>query len=160
MLAGCNSTSRASNPREELALAGASSLRDAFNRGACRQIFDEADEVFRASQTDWLDVCEQMRKKLGLWRSFHTRWNHTDVVPIFRVVVYGEAEFSKGRYQLETVWHFDSGRAELFSLGLSGGGEQMQIPAPRRGPGRLLMDPPPKRALTSYGRWCSSGTTA
>jgi hypothetical protein len=148
------------NPREELALAGAASLRAAFNRGACWQIFDEADDVFRASQADWLDVCEQLRKKLGWWRSFHAQLDRRDGVPINRVVVYGEADFAKGRYHLETVWHFDRGRVELFSLGLWGGSEQIQIPAPRA-PRRLLMDPPPKqKPTTSYGRWCSSDRTA
>jgi len=148
------------NPREKLALAGASSLREAFNRGACRQISDEADEVFRASKADWIEVCEQLRKKAGWWRSFRAQLDHTDAVPIMRVVVYGEAEFSKARYHLETVWHFDGGRAELFSLGLRGSGEQIQIPAPLHAPRRLLMDPPPKQwPTTSYGRWCSSGRT-
>ena len=141
MLAGCNRTDYASNPREKLALAGAAGLREAFNRGACRQIFDDADEVFRVSQTDWLDVCERMLKRLGWWRSFHTQLRRTDGVPI-RVVVYGEAEFAKGRYQVETVWHFDRGRAELFSLILQGGGEQIQIPPLRFGVPRRLMDPP------------------
>jgi hypothetical protein len=149
------------NPREKLALAAAASLHEAFNRGACRQIFDQADEVFRVSQTDWIEVCGQMRKKLGWWWSFHARLDHTDVAPIIKVVVYGSAEFSNGRYRLETAWHFDKGRAELFSLGLRGGGEQIQIPAPLRAPQRLFMDPPPKqKPLTSYDRWCSSDRTA
>jgi len=141
MLAGCNRTDYASNPREKLALAGAAGLREAFNRGACRQILDDADEVFRVSQTDWLDACERMRKRLGRWRLFDAQLRPTDGVPI-RVVVYGDAEFVKGRYQVETVWHFDRGRAELFSLILQGGGEQIQIPALRFGVPRRLMDPP------------------
>ena len=159
---GCDkNTADFRNPKEKLALAGAASLREAFNRGACRKIADESDEVFRASNADWIEVCGQMRKKLGWWRSFRAQLDHTDGVPTMRVVVYGEAEFAKGRYHLETVWHFDRGRAELFSLGLWGGGEQIQIPAPLRAPRRLLMDPPPKEnRLTSYGRWCSSGRTA
>ncbi len=59
--------------------------------------------------------------------------------------IYGEAEFAKGRYRLETVWHFDRGRAELFSLVLWGGGEQIQVPPPVIRMPRRLMDPPLKR---------------
>jgi hypothetical protein len=75
ILAGCNRTANTSNPREKLALAGAANLREAFNRGAGRQIFDDADEVFRISQreTDWLDVCGRMHKSLGWWKSFEAR---------------------------------------------------------------------------------------
>lgn len=159
---GCDrNTADFRNPREKLALAGADSVREAFNLGECRKISDDADEVFRASRADWIQVCEQMRKRLGWWRSYRAQLGHTDGVPIMRVVVYGEAEFSKGRYHVETVWHFGRGRAELFSFGLWGGGEQIHIPAPLRAPRRLLLDPPPKqRPATSYGRWCSSGRTA
>ncbi len=146
MLAGCNRRDYGTNPREKLALSGAAGLREAFNRGACRQIFDDADEVFRVSEADWLDVCERMRKRLGWWRSFHVQLRRTNGVPL-RVVVYGDAEFAKGRYQVETVWHFDRGRAELFSLTLHGGGEQIQIPPLRFGVPRRLMDPPARRPM-------------
>ena len=144
MLAGCNPRDYGTNPREKLALAGAASLREAFNRGVCREILDDAHEVFRISETDWLDVCERMRNRLGWWRSFHTQLRRANGVPL-RVVVYGDAEFAKARYQVETVWHFDKGRAELFSLILRGGGEQIQIPALRFGVPRRLMDPPARR---------------
>src|SRR4029077_14155893 len=127
MLAGCNHTDYGSNPREKLALSAASGLLEAFNRGACRQIFDDADEVFRVSETDWLDVCERMRKGLGWCKSFHVQLRRTDGVPL-RVVGYGEAECARGRDEVETVWHFDRGRADLFSLILRGGGEQIPIP--------------------------------
>jgi len=144
MLAGCNLRDYGTDPREKLALAGAAGLREAFNRGGCREILDDADEVFRVSQTDWLDLCEQMLKRLGWWRSFDVQLRRANGVPL-RVVVYGDAEFAKGRYQVETVWHFEKGRAELFSLILRGGGEQIQIPPLRFGVPRRLMDPPARR---------------
>ena len=144
MLAGCNLRDYGTNPREKLALAGAAGLREAFNRGGCREILDDADEVFRVSQTDWLDLCEQMLKRLRWRRSFDVQLRRANGVPL-RVVVYGDAEFAKGRYQVETVWHFDRGRAELFSLILRGGGEQIQIPPLRFGVPRRLMDPPARR---------------
>jgi hypothetical protein len=56
MLVECGHTDYADNPRKMLALAGAANLREAFNRGECRKIFDEADEAFRISQTDWAKV--------------------------------------------------------------------------------------------------------
>lgn len=132
-----------SKPLELMALAGAASLREAFNQGACQRIFDDADEVFRISQiqTEWLELCERMCKNLGLWRSFDAQWGHAHCVPL-RVVIYGEAEFAKGRYHVETVWHFDKGRAELFWMVLECDSEQIQIPPPPVFRKRL-MDPPP-----------------
>jgi hypothetical protein len=151
MLDGCNGAPKTSNPREKLALAGVARLREAFNQGACRRIFDDADEVFRISQpeTEWLELCERMHKSLGWWRSLQAHLDHTPGVPL-RVVVYGDAEFAKGRYHLETVWHFDRGRAELFSLILYGNGEQIQIPRSPLPTPRRLMDPPPVSGHPSY----------
>jgi len=144
ILAGCNTAENSRNPREMLALAGVASLREAFNQGACKIIFDDADEVFRISQpeTDWLELCGRLHKSLGWWRSFQARLDHTNAVPL-RVVVYGEAEFAKGRYHLWTVWHFDWGRAQLFSMALQGTREQIVIPPPAIRMPRKLMDPPP-----------------
>ena len=150
MLAGCSSTLNTSNPREKLALEAVASLREAFNGGACQHIFDEADEVFRISQpeTEWLEICERMHRNLGWWRSFQPQLDRTPSIPL-RVVVYGQAEFAKGRYRMETVWHFDRGRAELFSLVLQGNGEQIQVPkSPVLRTPRKLMDPPQTTATS------------
>jgi hypothetical protein len=102
-------------------LNGIARLRDAFNRGACQSIFDDADPVFRLirSRQAWLDECERLRDRLGLWVIFRTNVTHSTGVPL-SVTVYGEAEFATGRWRTRanvvTVWHFDRGRAELFSL--------------------------------------------
>jgi hypothetical protein len=156
LLAGCSVTAEqralvletAGKPREALALDGVSRLRDAFNRGACQSIFDEADRVFRLrqSQEAWLSECGRLREKLGSWRSFRAHLGHGPGVPL-SVVVYGEAEFAKGRWrastQVETVWHFDEGRAELFSLFLDGEAIPMRLwPLDPR---NRYQDPPPKR---------------
>jgi len=154
LLAGCSGIAKqqasvmetAGKPREALALAGVSRLRDAFNRGACQSIFDEADLVFRLGQSQqaWLSECERLRKKLGLWRSFQAHVTHGPGVPL-SVAVYGEAEFADGRWRTRTqigmVWHFDRGRAELFSLFLDG--EAIPTWAPSR-PRDRYMDPPMK----------------
>jgi hypothetical protein len=152
LLAGCSVTAEqralildtAGEPREALALDGVSRLREAFNRGACQSIFDEADLVFRLrqSQQAWLSECERLREKLGSWRSFQAHLAHGPGVPL-SVVVYGEAEFAKRATQtrLETVWHFDRGRAELFSLFLDGDAIPMRSPSRPRD---RYMDPPPK----------------
>src|SRR6516162_1933996 len=111
----------AGKPREALVLNGIARLRDAFNRGACQSIFDDADPVFRLirSRQAWLDECERPRERLGLWVIFRTNVTHSTGVPL-SVTVYGEAEFATGRWRTRanvvTVWHFDRGRAELFSL--------------------------------------------
>lgn len=86
ILAGCHRTANNRNPREKLALAGLDNLRQALNQAACQKIFDEADAVFGASQTDWLEACERMRRSLGWWKSFDAQLDHTDGVPL-RVVV-------------------------------------------------------------------------
>ena len=156
LLVGCSGHAKqralvletAGKPREALALAGVSRLREAFNRGACQSIFDEADLVFRLrqSQKAWLSECERLRRNLGSWRSFQAHLAHGPGVPL-SVVVYGQAEFARGRWRartrLETVWHFDRGRAELFSLFLDG------EPIPMRSwpwdPRKRYWDPPPKR---------------
>ena len=155
LLAGCSGIAKqralvletAGKPREALALADVSRLRGAFNRGACQSIFDKADQVFRLRQSQhaWLSECERLRKKMGSWQSFRARVEHGPGVPL-SVVVFGEAEFANGRWrtrtQVETVWHFDHGRAELFSLFWNG--ETIPMRAPSR-PRDRYMDPPPKR---------------
>jgi hypothetical protein len=107
LLAGCGGNAKqralvlegAGKPREALALAGVSRLRDAFNRGACQSIWDEADLVFRIRepQQAWLSECERMRKKLGAWQSFQAHSKHGPGVPL-SVVVYGEGEFAKAAH--------------------------------------------------------------
>jgi len=154
LLVGCRGIARqqalvletAGKPREALALAGVNRLRAAFNGCACRSIFDEADLVFRLGQSQqaWLSECERLHKKLGLWRSFQAHVTHGPGVPL-SVAVHGEAEFADGRWRTRTqmgmVWHFDRGRAELFSLVLAG--EAIPTWAPSR-PRDRYMDPPPK----------------
>ena len=135
----------ASKPREVLAWAAVSRLRDAFNRGACQSIWDEADPVFRIRepQQAWLSECERMRNKLGAWQSFQGHSKHSPGVPL-SVVVYGEGEFARSHAHthLETVWHFDRGRAELFSMNLNG---EAIPPASPFQPGKRYLDPPLKR---------------
>jgi hypothetical protein len=157
LLAGCsgNATQRAlmletaGKPREALALDGVSRLREAFNRGACRSIFDEADRVFRLSRPRqaWLNECERMRKRLGLWLIFRTDVEHSPGIPL-SVVVRGEAEFVvsqwRTRANVVTVWHFDRGRAELFSLFWDAGPARPMGSWPSD-PRNRHLDPPPKR---------------
>ncbi|HET9319165.1 MAG TPA: hypothetical protein VFO27_05305 [Bryobacteraceae bacterium] len=138
----------AGKPREALALDGVSRLREAFNRGGCQSIFDEADLVFRLrqSQQAWLSECERLREKLGSWRSFQAHLARGPGVPL-SVVAYGEAEFAKSRWRahmrLETVWYFDRGRAELFSLLLDS--EAIPIRSWPSDPRKRYWDPAPKR---------------
>ncbi|HXI42941.1 MAG TPA: hypothetical protein VNH18_18400 [Bryobacteraceae bacterium] len=156
LAAGCgdNAKQRASvlegagKSREALALDGVSRLRDAFNRGACQSIWQEADPLFRLRepQQEWMSKCDRMRQKLGALQSFQVHLRHGPDVPI-SIVVYGEGEFARGRScaptYLETVWHFDQGRTELFSLYLNG--EAIPAPSWPLKPGERYQDPPPKR---------------
>jgi hypothetical protein len=154
---GCGSATRqrasifdsAGNSREALALTGVNRLREAYNRGDCKSIFDEADLVFqlRESQQAWLTECEEMRRKLGYWPGFPARLEHGPGVPL-SIVVYGEATFASGSWRtpvcLATVWHFDHGRAELFSLFWAAGKSTPLGSSPFKWQRRYL-DPAPKR---------------
>jgi hypothetical protein len=88
-----------------------------------------------------------MRKKLGYWRSFQVHLEHGPGMPL-SVVVYGEAEFARGGWRahthLQTVWHFDRGRAELFSL-FWNIDEAIPRPSWPLDPRKRYLDPPPKR---------------
>lgn len=157
LLTGCRAVANqqavvietAGKPREALVLNGVGRLRDAFNQGACQSIFDEADPVFRLTwpRQAWLEECKRLRERLGLWTSFQTNVTHSPGVPI-SLAAYGEGEFAIGRWRTRanvfTVWHFDRGRAELFSLFLDAGPARRLGSWPSDSPKRYL-DPPPKR---------------
>src|SRR5690242_10026766 len=156
LLAGCGGTAgqralvleRAGGPREAMAREGIKRLREAFNRGACQSIFDEADLSFRLRQSRqaWLDKCADLRRKLGMWRSFEAHVAQSRGVPL-SIVLDGEAEFAGGRAsvheKVQTVWHFDHGRAELFSMHLNG--EAIPSYSWPVNPRKRYLDPPAER---------------
>jgi hypothetical protein len=139
----------AGKPREALVFNRVTRLRDSFNRGACQSIFDDADPVFRLtrSREAWLEECERLRDRLGSWVIFRTNVIHGPGVPL-SVAVHSEAEFAIGRWRTRanvvTVWHFDRGRAELFSLYWDVGPARPMGSWPSDLHKRYL-DPPPKR---------------
>lgn len=95
-----------------------------------------------------------MRRKLSWWLGFQVHLEHGFGVPL-SIVVYGEAEFATGRWHtrgyLETAWHFDHGRAELFSLSWNGGEAvpTRSWPSDQR---HRYLDPTPKRETTNRHR--------
>ena len=113
-------------------------LREAFNRGNCQTIYDEADPVFRLAQLppEWLAQCEHIRNTLGTWRSFDLQMHGKLGIPL-TVIAGGPAVFATGDYQVKTTWHLNGGRAQLFSLLLNGGGQQIKIPPTPLQPSRV-----------------------
>jgi hypothetical protein len=124
-LLGVNASQRA------LITQSTDQLRAAFNQGACQDIYDRADAVFRLAQDPeaWMTQCEQMRKTLGAWQRFEPQLRGKFGIPL-TVVASGPAVFGAGDYRVVATWHLNSGRAQLFSLFLKGGGFQMRIPPP------------------------------
>lgn len=125
LLAGC-SPDRAEvlengGAREAMAMKGVDTLREQFNRGGCELIFDQADVAFRYRQSKqtWLEKCKELRRRWGTWRSFAAHVERRTGVQL-SVAIGGAAEFVNGRVPVETTWHFDHGRAELFSLNVNG----------------------------------------
>jgi hypothetical protein len=126
---------------------GLSRLKEAFNRGACAAIYEEASDGFRkaVAPPEWLTRCESLRASLGSWRSYQVQlyeipWKHD----IGLAQLEGEATFAQGEFSLTSLWSMNGGRAELCLLILERQGEKISIPSPLKSSAPFL-DPPPPR---------------
>jgi hypothetical protein len=104
------------------------------------------DDAIRAIQLlqsleEWSNRCEQMRGKLGVWKSFDAKYSEGSQTPI-SVSAYGQALFTTGvSYHLGVVWHLNGGRAQLFRMVLQRKSESILIPPSFFG-SRPFVDPP------------------
>lgn len=116
-------------------------MREAFNRGECASIYDEASEPFRRleARQDWLTDCEQIRGTLGVWRSLRTR--SASARQGFEAHVDGTAVSAGGECRLQTTWTLENGHVRLFSLCLQSG-NRLMVPAPVSPRPLPLTDPP------------------
>ena len=153
-LAGCNSASKHEEAarRQQQATDGIARLRTAYNSGACQSVYDLTLAWSRSdrSRAYWVDLCTNMREKLGLWQSF--RGPSSTQLEGNAALVESRVVFANGEFRMDTYWHLDGHGAQLVGLDLyDNHGQQVLIPpmAPFWDPGRRLMDPPPRGSETS-----------
>ena len=133
--------------RRQAVVSALDAAREAFNRGDCESIYEDASVPFRTLEDRqvWMDDCSHMRAKLGSWISFHMVSG--DGQTGFQAHIDGTAIFARGEYKLCTTWTLAAGRARLISLYLQGLGTLVTSP-PLRLPQRPLTDPPPNGPKT------------
>lgn len=120
-------------------------LRDQFNRGACRSIYDDGSAGFRSQPVDhWLHECATLQNELGSWTGFQGKdiegFGKGPVV----VFIYGQAEFQKENPQFEFNWVLSEKGACLHSIRLRKNESEDWVEFPEFRPARRWQDPPVK----------------
>jgi hypothetical protein len=94
-----------------------SAAREMFNAGECDPICHEADGSFRLGpEPEWTAQCEQLRKRLGEWRSFKVRKSINCATDYSQICTIGLASFANGSYRLQVAWHLKNAKPLLFAL--------------------------------------------
>lgn len=103
-----------------MAAEAMNNLREAFNRGDCGSIYDNASGPFRRLESDlvWLARCEDLRKLMGAWVSSEIQV--TDTPQDILLHANGTAVFEAEACQLESAWTIEDGQPRLFRLILRG----------------------------------------
>lgn len=124
------------------AIVAANNLLKLFDKGACDMVYQQASAQFRSqAPNDWVGQCEQLRKKIGPWRTFTADW-WTPCGSGGAWCLEGTAVFGKDRYYMVTGWLLKNGSPRLLYLSFARGGRQLET-IPPLGPQRILVDPPP-----------------
>jgi hypothetical protein len=131
-----------------MAIESAARMRDAFNAGAYRAIYNDADPSFRTLEPAevWLRQCAEIRTGLGDWLDFQIDRppGKLAIGPI--VTLDGNAVFSRRSNRVRALWSVNQGSARLLLLMITDGGKTRWIPEIRpRVPPISYMDPPPRR---------------
>ena len=142
LLTGCNS-----GKQPGLATQAALSLGREFISGTCQSVFELTEDSRsnnERTRRNWIDGCEQIRAVAGACRGINV--DSVRLLPgdptAFLVV--SEVVTGHGTYRLESYWHLNHGRAELYALELEGDGKRIAIPPlPPAERKFKLMDPPP-----------------
>jgi hypothetical protein len=158
-LAVCNSHGRSAKdplnflkiPVDEgqrtLALDAVNGLRDAFNKGSCLSIYEQAAAHFRTqSLEEWMSQCKELEENLGSFQSFSASsvGRCSGGPPPIMVCLGGAARFAKGIKEVHVAWLLDNGRTQLMWIALKQNqGTWMQIP-PWRGLQHPMFDTPPR----------------
>jgi hypothetical protein len=134
--------------QRSMAIESAARIRDAFNTGVCRAIYDDADPSFRALESPevWLRQCAEIRTGLGDWLDYQIERpsGKLAIGPI--VTLDGNAVFSQRSIRVHSLWSVNQASARLLLLMITDGGKNRWIPEIRPHMARIPhMDPPPKR---------------
>lgn len=118
-----------------LAVDAVNRLRDAFNSGSCRSIYEQATTSFRAQPPGgWMSQCRELRETLGSWQTFSATsavrcgTGASGVI----VCVGGAARFAKGIREVDVASLLDNGRTQLMWISLrENQGTWVQMPPQR-----------------------------
>jgi len=123
----CNNVHR----QRRSAAEGVVRLQAAWNRGACEEIFDNADGYFRRNQVrdNRLRQCAELRQQLGSWHSFQVKQTVTwPVGPVGIVWASGTADFDHGTHPFRADFNMKSSTARLWNMRLELEDRVVQIP--------------------------------
>lgn len=106
-----------SEARKRVVFNASNRLREMFNKGACESIYHEADESFRlAPGQQWKAQCEQLRSRLGEWRSFEVQKTIGCSTDNSQICIIGLASFANGSYPFQVAWQLNGAKPALFAL--------------------------------------------
>jgi hypothetical protein len=97
----------------------ANRFRESFNTSTCEPMYNAAAAYFRTqSSREWVAECEQLKKKLGSWRSFQVTDTQRCASREVVVCVHGLAEFENGVQEIDTAWLLNSSGPQLFWIAI------------------------------------------
>ena len=100
-------------------ISASNRLREMFNEGACGPIYREGDDSFRLGPgPQWTVQCEQLRRRLGEWRSFEVQRTINCSTENSQICIIGLASFANASYPFEVVWNLTAAEPALFALSL------------------------------------------
>ena len=98
-------------------ISASNRLGEMFNEGACEPIYREADHSFRLGPApQWTAQCEQLRKRLGEWRSFEVQKTINCSTDNSQICIIGLASFANGSYPFKVAWQLNDAKPALFAL--------------------------------------------
>jgi hypothetical protein len=100
-------------------ISASNRLREMFNEGACERIYRGADGSFRLGpMPKWTEQCEELRKRLGEWRSFEVQEIINCSTENSQICITGLASFANASYPFEIVWNVTGAGPALFALSI------------------------------------------
>ena len=100
-------------------ISASNRFREMFNEGACEPIYRGADGSFRLGpMPKWTVQCEQLRKRLGEWRSFEVQEIINCSTENSQICITGLASFANASYPFEIVWNLTGAGPALFALSI------------------------------------------
>jgi hypothetical protein len=98
-------------------ISASNRLREMFNEGACESIYHDADQSFRLGPgPQWKAQCEQLRSRLGEWRSFEAGKTISCSSDNSLMCIIGLASFANGSYPFQVFWQLNGAKPALFAF--------------------------------------------